>query len=155
MLKNDYSGQNCSVARALEAVGERWTLLIVRDLLGRARKFSELERRLQIPKNILTDRLSKLSDLKIVDARTYDEHRAWKLYGLTDKGRDLYPVISALMAWGDRHSSPDGAPVVVEHRCGHPVGHRLVCEGCGEPLDNHEVRAKPGPGWTLPVSDLP
>lgn len=147
MLGNAYVGQNCSIARTLEAVGERWTLLIVRELLRRPRRFSELERRLAVSKNVLASRLDKLVQLRIVETVSVQETNEWKTYRLTDKGRDLFPVIHALIAWGDQYEAPHGPPALLHHTCGHSPGHRVVCEACGEPVDVHSVRASAGPGW--------
>ena len=147
MLGTDYTGQNCSIARALEIVGERWTLLIVRELLLKSRRFSDLERRLAVSKNILTNRLDKLVQLGVVEGIAYEEARDWRRYTLTEKGRALFPVINALLNWGDVYDAPNGAPAIVEHSCGGPAGHRLVCETCGEPVDALNVHVNPGPGW--------
>lgn len=148
MLKNEYTGQNCSIARTLEAVGERWTLLIVRELLRRPHRFAELERTLGIAKNVLTNRLDKLVGLEIVEKAPYTEARDWNDYRLTRKGKDLFPVISALMAWGDRYEAPNGPPVIFEHECGHAAGHRLVCAYCGDDVAPRAVRVIAGPGAT-------
>jgi DNA-binding HxlR family transcriptional regulator len=148
MLKSDYSGQNCSISRALEAVGERWTLLIIRELLRRPHRFADLERKLGIAKNVLTNRLEKLVALDIVEKVPYTEARDWNDYRLTGKGRDLFPVVNALMAWGDKHAAPDGPPVILEHECGHAAGHKVVCEHCGEALAPRAVRVVAGPGAT-------
>ena len=148
MLKNDYNGQNCSVARALEVVGERWTLLIVRELLYKARRFSSLERRLPIAKNVLASRLEKLVELEIVERTQVNSASA---YQLTDKGSDLFPVISALMAWGDAYLAPNGPPVIFEHACGHAAGHKLVCEGCGEIVNQRTIRSLAGPSWITEI----
>lgn len=150
MLGSDYAGQNCSVARALEVVGERWTLLIVRELLYRPRRFSSLKRRLPIAKNILASRLEKLVELGIIE-KAKSETESASAYQLTAKGSDLFPVISALMAWGDAHLAPDGPPVIFEHSCGHVAGHKLVCEGCGEIVNQRTIRSLAGPGWTTEV----
>ncbi len=146
MLGAEYADQNCSIARALEAVGERWTLLIIRELLLKGRRFSDLERRLAVSKNILGNRLAKLVALGIVEKVSYEMARGWNRYQLTDKGFALFPVIGALMAWGDAYDAPDGPPAIVEHACGHPAGHKIVCETCGEPVDAHTVQVVNGPG---------
>jgi DNA-binding HxlR family transcriptional regulator len=148
MLKSDYTGQNCSIAKSLEAVGERWTLLIIRELLRRPHRFAELEGRLGIAKNVLTDRLHKLVDLDIVEKAPYTEARDWNDYRLTRKGKDLFPVISALMAWGDKYDAPNGPPVIFEHECGHAAGHRVVCEHCGGGVVARAIRVTAGPGAT-------
>jgi DNA-binding HxlR family transcriptional regulator len=149
MLESRYEGQNCSIARALEAVGERWTLLIVRELLRGPQRFSDLEEALEISKNVLAARLNKLVDLKIVAKSQYEVARGWSEYSLTRKGYDLFPVISALMAWGDQYEAPNGPPVVITHLCGHPAGHVMVCEHCREPLNIKSVIPVPGPGATV------
>lgn len=148
MLKSDYTGQNCSIARSLEAVGGRWTLLIVRELLRRPHRFAELQSKLKIAKNVLTDRLEMLVRLEIVTKVPYTDARDWNDYRLTRKGQDLFPVINALMTWGDKYTAPDGPPVIFEHECGHPAGHKVVCEHCGKAVDNRTVRATAGPGAT-------
>lgn len=148
MLKNDYEGQNCSIARSLEAVGERWTLLVVRELLRRPHRFAELKGRLGIATNVLTIRLDKLVNDGIVEKVPYTEARDWNDYRLTRKGKDLFPVISALMAWGDKYEAPDGPPVIFRHECGHSAGHKLVCAHCGERVSPRAVRVVAGPGAT-------
>jgi DNA-binding HxlR family transcriptional regulator len=147
MLKSDYAGEKCSVARALEIVGERWTLLIVRELLNKPQRFSQLERHLAISKNILASRLEKLIEYGIVHTVALDDPRDWNAYELTRKGRDLFPVVNALMAWGDRYYAPLGPPVVLHHSCGGRVQSRSVCEACGEAVDAKSFSRKPGPGY--------
>ena len=148
MLKNDYAGQNCSISRALETVGERWTLVIIRELLRRPHHFADLHEKLGISRNVLASRLEKLVELGVVEKVLYTDSRDWYNYQLTRKGRDLFPVINALMAWGDKYDAPNGAPVIFEHGCGHAVGHRLVCEHCGGDVSVGSVRAIAGPGAT-------
>ena len=148
MLKSDYTGQNCSLARSLEAVGERWTLVVVRELLRRPHRFADLQGKLGIAKNVLANRLDKLVRLGIVEKVPYTDTRDWNDYRLTRKGRDLFPVVTALMAWGDRYEAPNGPPVVFEHECGHAAGHRVVCEHCGDDVRASAVRAVAGPGAT-------
>ena len=110
MLRNDYPDQNCSVARTLEAVGERWTLLIVRELLRSPSRFTELQRNLDLAKNVLANRLEKLRESGIVETDQLEAARDWKLYKLTVKGRDLFPVINALMAWATPTPPRTGRP---------------------------------------------
>lgn len=148
MLGSTYEGQNCSIARALEAVGQRWTLLIVRELLRGPQRFSDLEAALEISKNVLAARLDKLVDQKIVAKSQYEAARDWNEYSLTRKGYELFPVVNALMAWGDRYEAPEGPPVVIRHVCGHPAGHMVVCEHCREALSIKSVIEVPGPGAT-------
>jgi len=148
MLNNDYSAQNCSISRSLEVVGERWTLLIVRELLKRPHRFAELERKLEISKNVLTTRLDRLVEHGVAKKVRYSDTREWYRYELTRKGKDLFPAISALMAWGDKYSAPDGPPVIFEHECGHPAGHKVVCAHCAQEVLLRTVRVVAGPGAT-------
>ena len=146
VLGSDYFGQTCSIARALEVVGERWTLLIIRELLQRPRRFADLERKLHIAKNVLSTRLVKLTKLEIVEKLPYSTARDWSEYRLTDKGQDLFYVVQALMAWGDHYEAPAGAPAVFQHDCGHPAGHKVVCEHCGAAVTPANVHVIAGPG---------
>jgi len=148
VLGNDYSSQTCSVARALEVVGERWSLLIVRDILLGLRRFDEIQENLGIARNVLQTRLTRLLDHGVLERRLYQEHPPRYEYRLTEKGLDLWPTIVALMQWGDRHAVPAGGPVVLlEHRgCGGAVDEHRVCEACGARLAVRDVRALPGPG---------
>jgi DNA-binding HxlR family transcriptional regulator len=148
VLYSHYAGQNCSIARSLEAIGERWTLLIVRELLRRPYRFAELQQNLGIAKNVLANRLDKLVDLDVVEKVPYTRARDWNDYRLTRKGMHLFPVISALMAWGDRFMAPEGPPVIIEHECGHAAGHKMVCAYCGDEVTQRNVTVVAGPGAT-------
>jgi DNA-binding HxlR family transcriptional regulator len=148
MLRADYDTQVCSIARALEIVGERWTLLIVRNLFLGLRRFDELQENLGIARNVLAARLEKLVEVGVIETRPYSERPPRHEYLLTAKGRDLWPAIFALMRWGDTHaSSPGGPPTVVVHRdCGGDVDSHRVCTRCGKALELHQVQALAGPG---------
>jgi DNA-binding HxlR family transcriptional regulator len=148
VLHDRYPEQVCSIARALEQVGERWTLLIVRDLFLGVRRFDDLQQDLGIARNVLTARLEKLVAEGIAERRPYSEHPPRHEYRLTEKGLDLWPAIVALLQWGDRHApNPDGPPTVLEHRgCGGTVGAHLSCERCGAAVERADVVARPGPG---------
>jgi DNA-binding HxlR family transcriptional regulator len=148
MLRRDYPGQICSIANALEVVGERWTLLIVRDVMNGRRRFDELQKGLGIARNVLTARLQRLVDEDILERRPYQQNPARYEYFLTEKGLDLWPALVALLRWGDRHSPhPDGPPMLIVHKgCGGQVSDRGICEGCGKVLRARDARALPGPG---------
>jgi DNA-binding HxlR family transcriptional regulator len=148
MLGTNYEGQVCSVARSLEVVGERWTLLIVRNLFLGMRRFDELQHNLGIARNVLAARLEKLVEAGVVEPRPYSQRPPRHEYVLTEKGRDLFPVLVALMQWGDRHApSPGGPPIVMVHRgCGGEVDSHRACTSCGKLLELHQVQALPGPG---------
>jgi DNA-binding HxlR family transcriptional regulator len=148
MLGNDYRNQTCSIAGALEVVGERWSLLIVRDVFLGLRRFDQMQSHLGIARNVLQARLTKLIDEGVLERRLYEEHPPRHEYRLTEKGLDLWPTVVALMQWGDRYAAPEaGPPVLLEHRgCGGAVDEHRVCEACGARLSVREARALPGPG---------
>ena len=110
MLPRTYDNQVCSVARALEAIGDRWTMLVIRDAFVGARRFDEFQQRLGIARNVLADRLSRLVDEGILEKHEYQERPQRFEYRLTSKGVDLFPVLVSLMKWGDRHAPDPGGP---------------------------------------------
>ncbi len=148
MLGNDYRTQTCSIAGALEVVGERWSLLIVRNIFLGIRRFDEMQAQLGIARNVLQARLTKLIDAGVLERHLYQEHPPRHEYRLTEKGLDLWPTVVALMQWGDRYAAPAGGPaVVIEHRgCGGAVDEHRICEACGAHLAVREARAQAGPG---------
>jgi DNA-binding HxlR family transcriptional regulator len=148
MLRSDYPGQNCSAARALELIGERWTLLVLRDVLSGARRFDQIQRSLGVARNVLAARLERLVDEGVLERRRYSHHPPRDEYFLTEKGLDLWPVLVSLIAWGDKHApNPDGPPVVIVHKdCGGRMNDRRICERCGEELSVRDARGVPGPG---------
>jgi DNA-binding HxlR family transcriptional regulator len=144
VLPRTYDNQVCSVARALEAIGDRWTMLVIRDAFTGARRFEDYQQRLGIARNVLTDRLSRLVEDGILEKRLYQERPPRFEYRLTKKGLDLFPVLMSLLKWGDRHApAENGPPMVVLHRgCGGEVDARLRCATCGESITafNSEAR---------------
>ena len=131
----------CSVARTLDIVGEKWALLAVREVFLGNRKFDEMVRRTGAPRDTLAARLRTLVGAGILERRQYREHPARYEYRLTDAGRDLYPVITTLMRWGDKYlAGDDGPPLVLEHSCGHRLVAQLVCEACREPVQAGQAR---------------
>jgi DNA-binding HxlR family transcriptional regulator len=149
MLGNTYEGQNCSAARALEVVGERWSLLIVRDaLFGGITRFADFQRSLGLARNILSSRLDRLVKAGLMERRQ-PEGSAYHEYHLTEKGEDLKPVVIALSHWGDRWAAPNGPPILYRHAgCGGHVEQQLVCSDCGQIVTKEQVGAHPGPGTT-------
>src|SRR4051794_19483216 len=122
MLRSEYKGQHCAVAGALELIGERWTLLIVRDAFLGIRRFDDFQRNLGVARNVLQTRLERLVEAGILRRERYQERPDRFEYRLTSKGVDLWPVLVALMKWGDRHLFPEGSPVVLRHKgCGGEV----------------------------------
>jgi DNA-binding HxlR family transcriptional regulator len=148
MLGNRYENQTCSIAATLEVVGERWSLLIVRNVLLGLRRFEEIQQNLGIARNVLQSRLAGLVEQGVLERRAYQQRPPRYEYRLTEKGLDLWPTIVALMQWGDSHAvAPAGPPVLLEHRdCGGAVDEHRICARCGERLEVRDVRALPGPG---------
>lgn len=147
MRRTSFEEMNCSVAQCLEVVGEWWSLLIVRDAFLGVRRFDDFQGRLGIARNVLNDRLVKLVDAGIFDRVEYQDRPPRFEYRLTERGRDLWPVITAMRQWGDRWAAPDGPPLVLRHPpCGHLVDTTIVCSECEEPLGPGSLRAEPGPG---------
>jgi DNA-binding HxlR family transcriptional regulator len=143
-----FETQNCSIADALAVVGERWTLLVMREVLLGSRRFAEIRRNTGVAPNILSDRLNTLVEQGLLRRRLYREHPESHEYHPTAKGADLGPVLIALMQWGDKHAAgPAGPPRVIVHAaCHHDAAPRLHCSHCGEPLRTGEIEVRPGPG---------
>ncbi len=147
MRRTSFEGMNCSVAQCLEVVGEWWSLLIVRDVFLGVRRFDDFQVRLGISRNVLNQRLTRLVEHGVLQRIRYQEHPPRYQYRLTDKGRDLWPVVTAMRQWGDKWAAPDGPPLEVVHTaCGHTSQAVPTCSHCGEPLDARGVRAVPGSG---------
>jgi DNA-binding HxlR family transcriptional regulator len=148
MLGRNYDSQVCSAARTLEVVGERWSLLIVRDaLFAGATRYSDFRKGLGIATNILATRLDGLVDAGVMERRSYSQGPEHHEYLLTDKGRELVTVLLALTEWGDRWAAPDGPPVRYIHTvCGDGISQQTICATCGQVHDPAEVQARPGPG---------
>ena len=134
---------NCSIARSVEVIGEWWTPLVLREVFFGRRRFEEILQGLGISRNILTDRLATLVEHGILDRVRYQEAPVRHEYRLTEKGRDLFPVLVALQNWGDKWESPSGAPIVLYHRdCEEPVGAALTCATCGGEIHAGNVRPR-------------
>lgn len=138
----------CSIARTLDLIGEWWTVLILRDLFAGMSRYDEIQRDLGIASNILAARLKRLRDAGLVERLPDPEDaRRWS-YQLTAKGRDLYPVLITLMAWGDKWlAEPGKQPVLMVHAtCGHVTAPVPACSVCSQPLALDAIHFKPGPG---------
>ncbi len=145
---------DCSVAQCLEVVGEWWSMLIVRDVFLGVSRFDDFQRRLGISRNILQQRLARLVDAGVLARVPYSEHPPRHDYRLTDKGRDLWPVLTAMRQWGDRYAAPSGPPLDVSHKaCGSAAEALLVCGGCGEPIGPRDVEAKYRRGHRAPGAE--
>jgi DNA-binding HxlR family transcriptional regulator len=138
-----------SVGRTLSLVGERWTIMILREAFFGVRRYGQLARNLSIPRPTLSLRLRKLVDAGLLDRVLYatgpDRHE----YRLTQAGRDLFPAVIALMRWGDTYlAGADGPPIVLRHEtCGNPTRPQLTCDVCGEQINTRNVMPERGPGF--------
>src|SRR3954451_14124788 len=148
MLGKTYDDQVCSIARALEVVGERWSVLIVRNaLFAGSTRFTDFQRSLGIAPNILKTRLDGFVEAGVMGRQQYSEQPELYEYLLTEKGRDLAPALIALTEWGDRWAAPDGPPILYRHAAfGSPVTHEVVGPPGGRVDDPAAVTALPGPG---------
>lgn len=138
----------CSVARTVSVIGDRWTLLILRDCFRRVRRFDAFEADLGITRHVLADRLRKLVELGVLQKTPYQDRPRRYEYRLTPKGLDLHPVLMALVHWGDVHMTDRrGRPLLYEHQaCGKVFDPVTVCSECGEPVTAKDVHVHPGPG---------
>src|SRR5262249_19819916 len=141
VLQRDYPDQVCSIARALEVVGERWTMLIVRDAVVGMTRFEEFQHSLGIATNVLTNRLKLLCDEEVLERVPDPERPGRPKSVLTDRGRELGPVLFSLMKWGDRHyPTPKGPPRLTLHAgCGGNIGPDWRCDRCGEQARSGEL----------------
>jgi DNA-binding HxlR family transcriptional regulator len=145
MLGKDYEGQDCAMARALETIGERWTLLIVRDAMYGVRRFSDFQAHLDIPKAVLSDRLAGLVSDGVMRREPDPDRPGRHVYELTEAGRDLWPVMYSLLVWGARHRATN--PRVFAHaECGTPLDDQAACPKCGITPAVQDVVANPRDG---------
>ncbi len=150
--RTDTSAWPCSIARAIDVLGDGWTPLLIREACLGARRFEDFQRGLGIGRNILTQRLHQLVDDGLLVKVAYQDHPPRFEYRLTPKGREVYPILAAMAAWGDRWlSGPEGEPVTFHHKpCGHDMHAEVVCSACREPIDVRDIRARKGPGFPKP-----
>jgi DNA-binding HxlR family transcriptional regulator len=157
MAKQAFADISCSIARAVDVVGQRWTPLIVRDLFAGMTRFEDIRRDLGIASNVLAARLDELERHGVVERRQYQNLPVRHEYVLTEKGRDLYPVIATLLAWGDKWLAESAGPptLTVHTDCGHVTTAKTVCAECGGDLNADNAThatgpgAKPGPGTAV------
>ncbi len=142
MLKRDYPTQYCPVASTLEIIGERWTILILRDVFLGIRRFEDLQRSLGVARNILQARLQRMVEYGILVKRPYQERPLRHEYRLTEKGADLWPVLVSLLKWGDRYALSGERPMLLTHRgCGGELDDRRRCLECGADVTVTEALA--------------
>ena len=150
--RKSFSDMHCSVAQCLEVVGEWWSMLIVRDAFLGVTRFDQFQERLGISRNVLNQRLAGLVEAGVLVKVPYSDRPPRHDYRLTDKGRDLWPVLTMMRQWGDKYAAPDGPPLEVVHKdCGQVAEAVLTCSACGEPIGARDVRAVPGPGAVEPL----
>ncbi len=142
MLGKDYEGQDCALARALEVIGERWTLLIVRDAFYGVHRFNDFQAHLDIPKAVLADRLNGLTADGILERLPDPGHAGRNLYRLTQAGRDLWPAVHALLMWGNRYRQVNA--LMFKHAaCGTALGDGGACPSCGVVPAPEDVLTEP------------
>jgi len=147
MRWNEIDTMTCSIARTLSVVGDRWTMLIIRDVFLGMRRFGAIQQDLRLTPHRLSDRLGKLVRDGILVRTAYEKHPRRFEYRLTEKGLDLYPLIVALLKWGDRWmAGRQGVPVeLVRRPCGHSIMPELICPNCRLRIEAREMSARPGP----------
>lgn len=151
MRWEDLNLELCSVARTLSVIGDRWTLLVLRECFLGTRRFEEFESRLGIARHVLADRLKKLAEAGVLAKSIYQERPRREEYRLTEKGLDLHPILVTIAQWGDKHmAGPEGAPLLrIHNHCGHAMEGVLTCSECGEPFAARDVSVKAGPGGAV------
>lgn len=146
----EWSLETCTIGRAMEILGEKWTIVVLREVFNGLRRFDDMRVRTGIPRQVLADRLAMLVDNGVLRREPYREPgaRVRHEYRLTAKGFDLYPVLIAVASWGDRYlAEPEGPPLAFVHRdCGAAVHIGLRCAEGHEVADNRAVLPRPGPG---------
>jgi len=148
MPYQDLQHDPCSIARPVSLLGDRWTLLMLRQAFRGIRRFGQFQSTLGISRPLLAERLAQLVDAGILERRPYmSEQRTRHEYRLTQKGLDLYPVLMALRTWGDQYMAPDGPFVVYRHHdCSGVAEIHHVCSECGQSLSARDITPEAGPG---------
>ena len=156
MKRTDTSEWPCTIARSVDVLGDHWNLLLIRQACLGTRRFEDFQRALGIGRNILTQRLGRLVDEGLLVRFEYQESPRRSEYRLTQKGREVYPILAAMASWGERWLTGDEGSLLVLHHtaCEHDMQAVVVCSECSEPLDVREVRAKAGPGYRAAAEKL-
>lgn len=149
VTRDDLQDEQCSIARPVALLGDRWTLILLRQAFTGVRRFDQFQTTMGLSRAVLAQRLAQLVDAGIFERTAYkDERRTRHEYRLTDKGMDLYPILMALRTWGDKYMAPDGPFLLYRHRdCG---GHAEVlhaCDRCGSELTARDIAVEVGPGF--------
>lgn len=148
MKWSELSEAPCSVARSVAVIGDRWTLMLLRDCFLGVRRFEDFERRLGISRSIVADRLKRLTDEGVLRREAYQDRPLRHEYRLTEKGLALHPVLMAIVHWGDAYYAGEaGPPLLHRHRtCGCDFQPVTTCSECGGPVTARDVEVRPGPG---------
>jgi len=148
MKWDDLAAEPCSASRALAVIGDRWTLLVLRDCFLGVRRFEAFQARLGISRTIIAERLKRLTDAGVLARTAYQERPTRYEYRLTEKGLALHPVVMAIVHWGDRfYAGEAGAPLLHRHKgCGHDFHPVMTCSECGEAVGARDVETRAGPG---------
>jgi DNA-binding HxlR family transcriptional regulator len=146
-MKREFAEWPCSLARAVDVFGDSWTLLIVRDALQGLTRFDEFQRSLHVARNTLSDRLGKLVDAGVMTKRFYQDNPPRYEYLLTEMGRDFFPVLASMLAWGDKWLDDGGGAPVTLHHGGHKIASQVICAECGEPVEHADIQFCVGPGY--------
>src|SRR4051812_28027749 len=157
MRRTSFEGWPCSIARTADLLGDGWTLVLLREAFYGETRFDRFIETLGIPRNTLTDRLTRLVEAGMLDKHLYQSEPARHDYVLTEQGSDFFGVLAALNAWGDKWLAGEpGAPVLMHHdRCGQDPRAQVVCAHCREPLSSEHITARPGPGYPARLLDRP
>jgi DNA-binding HxlR family transcriptional regulator len=149
--RTDTSNWPCTMARSAHVLGDSWNLLIIRQACMGTRRFDEFQTSLSIGRNILTTHLNRLVDYGLLVRVPYQERPPRHEYRLTTQGREVYPILTAMAAWGDKWlTGPEGTPLVLHHvSCGHDMHAEVVCNECHQPIDVRETTGRPGPGFPM------
>jgi DNA-binding HxlR family transcriptional regulator len=157
MRRTSFDGWPCSIARTMDVLGDGWAILVLRDVFYGTTRFGDLQNALGIARNTLTDRLTRLVNLGLLDKQAYQAKPPRYDYRVTDKGADLFGVLAAMSRWGDTWlADKAGVPVVMHHdACGHDTHADVVCHECQHPLEADEVTVRPGPGYPARLLERP
>ena len=149
MKRTPFADWPCSIARAVDILGDWWTPLVLRESYYGVRRFDDFQKTLGIGRNILTQRLNRLVDEGLLVRRPYQDKPLRNEYILTDKGRDFFPVLMAMVRWGDQWLSEEAGPPITLHHttCDHDTHAEVVCSHCKEPLKLADTRTSLGPGY--------
>jgi DNA-binding HxlR family transcriptional regulator len=151
MRWQDVGAQPCSIARSLSVIGDRWTMLLIRNAFLGTRRFDDFQALLGVTRHVLADRLQKLVEFEVLKKVPYQDKPPRFEYRLTERGRELYPVLLALVNWGDKWMDEGRGPPVLytHHNCGKQFRPVMSCSECGEALNPREVTPMPGPGLVV------